>query len=704
MFVIVSVGKTKGHLETYIGTQTGPLMSCQRLVHGKDNMNSLCSEKETLIDEIEKSLFTLTEDDLRYLCKGHGLVTKMGLMKGMNHRLLRRKIMEEMWDNIESMTLDEQGMSWLRHLKKDIRLIQEKDAGSPLGPSQTDNDDDEQFDKVDSNLLPGSGLEMRHLSPRQFYDDKAEDDTADPDEDWAAGDKDRLSSNGLEAEPPPESAVSEKRDGPSRPTSCLPESLGRASRGRGLLLGQKRMSSQEADCRKSGQTDHVRHNAAQPGSRPGSHICDHCGKSFTTARNLKRHLQYLLRCQDTEKSHVCSKCGKGFPLPGSLKRHLRTHTGEKPYVCQHCGKDYNDSGNLQRHINTHTGEKPYHCLECGRKFSVKLSLEHHREAVHTEHPHRCSNCMKSFVTASKLESHIKTRHPPSDPVNNPHVCSECGRGFRVAASLKRHLRTHTGEKPYICSHCGKYYNDSGNLQRHVRTHTGEKPYHCSVCGMKFRCTKTLEQHHLKNHQGETLGPIRLHQGPLTCPHCGQEFPSKALLKDHLQKTHISRVQCKQCDKTFSTKAYLLVHQRKHTGERPYLCPQCGKSFSLSGSLRLHLRIHAGEKPHVCSYCDKRFTSRSQLIRHLRIHTGEKPYQCSDCGRCFACGNILRKHRRIHTGEKPFQCHECSKAFAQLTSLKKHQETHRPSQPVSVRNPYLPHSQPLPYPYPPQTSW
>uniref|UniRef100_A0AAY5K0V4 C2H2-type domain-containing protein n=1 Tax=Esox lucius TaxID=8010 RepID=A0AAY5K0V4_ESOLU len=107
-------------------------------------------------------------------------------------------------------------------------------------------------------------------------------------------------------------------------------------------------------------------------SADSSHICDHCGKNFT-ARNLKRHLQYLQRSQNVKKSHVCTECGKGFPLPGSLKRHLRTHTGEKPYICHHCGKDYNDSGNLKRHIKTHIGEKPYHCSDCGKKFRVKIS-------------------------------------------------------------------------------------------------------------------------------------------------------------------------------------------------------------------------------------------------------------------------------------------------------------------------------------------
>ena len=78
--------------------------------------------------------------------------------------------------------------------------------------------------------------------------------------------------------------------------------------------------------------------------------------------------------------------------------------------------------------------------------------------------------------------------------------------------------------------------------------------------------------------------------------------------------------CSACGAGFVHQTHLKIHERTHTGEKPYKCETCGRCFAQKGNLRVHMKIHTGEKDYHCHACDRRFITNAQLVVHMRTHT------------------------------------------------------------------------------------
>nr|XP_046181948.1 zinc finger protein 697-like [Oncorhynchus gorbuscha] len=108
-------------------------------------------------------------------------------------------------------------------------------------------------------------------------------------------------------------------------------------------------------------------------------------------------------------------------------------------------------------------------------------------------------------------------------------------------------------------------------------------------------------------------------------------------------------------------------------EKRFLCMFCNKGFSCPQKVEIHQRVHTGVKPFNCTQCHMRFAQACNLKRHQRVHTGEKPYSCPQCEKRFSHQHHLKMHLNVHTGERPFACTHCGKRFSERSYLRIHQQ-------------------------------
>ncbi|XP_071943459.1 zinc finger protein GLI3-like [Antedon mediterranea] len=113
--------------------------------------------------------------------------------------------------------------------------------------------------------------------------------------------------------------------------------------------------------------------------------------------------------------------------------------------------------------------------------------------------------------------------------------------------------------------------------------------------------------------------------------------------------------CIREEKPFKAQYMLVVHMRRHTGEKPHKCTfeGCNKAYSRLENLKTHLRSHTGERPYVCEFqgCTKAFSNASDRAKHQnRTHSNAKPYVCKipGCTKRYTDPSSLRKHvKTVH---------------------------------------------------------
>lgn len=296
---------------------------------------------------------------------------------------------------------------------------------------------------------------------------------------------------------------------------------------------------------------------------------------------------------------------------------------------------------LKNHLNTHSQIK-HECTYCQQTYSRADYLRHHIKAQHTENDvgneESAVNFPKKQIQDNSLEV-LKIQFE----------CIMCHKLFARKTHLKRHMTIHTDERAFECIHCNKKFRRRDHLQNHLNTHAQLRTKKCDFCEYTSIRADNLRNHIRARHTEKESHSVK---DVFTCSECNnRSFSSLKNLKAH-KGSHSKSYNCKRCDAEFKSKSDMNKHvSDTHPNElKNHLCETCGISFSRYDYLLIHRKRHRGEKTVYCTFCDKGFVRLTDLRVHEKYHTNEKTHHCSICMRSFSRSYNLTIHMRVHTGK------------------------------------------------------